>query len=403
MTRARAVLCSIAATGYSGCCGRLDHINVANNAGTFFTAGDGYGLVDHVLYVGGGTEYTFSAFTGDFSSHGYLNWQDATNLGSNESWIIEDSNFTHSGTQATTDGYFGCKTTVRHNQISGGFGAGITHGLDSGGYRSCVVVEIYNDVFNANQIGPPFGSRGGILLFHDSVMQGTSRWNGIQIAYFRASPTDYSVTAGWGLTVGGGDSGHPAIAGLNWTPQTQGGSTVTLNASAYQTSHAYSAGAVAVLSGGGPCNVQIVVGGTSGGSAPTCPAFGFTVTDGGGVVSLNVGGVTTAGPGGSGFLNTDNETTCISGVNCTRYLDTNGGVYPFRDQPGVLHGQVVYGDYQWNNTGSQIPANWWDSDSSGAMQLGRDYFNAAPDGYTTYTYPDPLQGAVNPVFTLGIM
>ena len=65
-------------------CGRLDHINVANNAGTFFTAGDGYGLVDHVLYVGGGTEYTFSAFTGDFSSHGYLNWQDATNLGSNE-------------------------------------------------------------------------------------------------------------------------------------------------------------------------------------------------------------------------------------------------------------------------------------------------------------------------------
>ena len=136
----------------------------------------------------------------------------------------------------------------------------------------------------------PFGSRGGILLFHDSVMQGTSRWNGIQIALLpcEARP-DYSVTAGWGLTVGGGDSGHPAIAGLNWTPQTQGGSTVTLNASAYQTAPPYSARAVAVLSGGGPCNVQIVVGGTSGGSAPTCPAFGFTVTDGGGVVSLNVG------------------------------------------------------------------------------------------------------------------
>jgi hypothetical protein len=370
---------------------RVDHLHVTNNNGTFLVKQGEYGLTDHILYNGNypGGEYSFATFTGDFSSHGYLNWQDTTNFGTNQAEIIEDSNFASGNT--VMDGYFGCKATIRYSQIF--ISAGQTHGTDSGSYRSCVDTEIYNNTFTSTTssfgggaIGP-FGPRGGTLLFHGNVMTGLYQWNGIQLLYFRASASDFSVTSSWGL----------AQAGLNWTPQTQGGTTNTLNASAYQTSHNYAAEAIATLSSGGSCNVQTAAGGTTGSSAPTCPAYGSTVTDTGGVVWENVGGTTSAGPGGTGFLSTDNETTCISGVNCTRYFDTNGGVYPFRDQPCLIHGQVVYGCYQWNNTGAQVPSSWWSTDASSAIQLNRDYFNASPAGYTPYTYPDPLQGASGPI------
>lgn len=373
---------------------RFDHNHVTNtgSSAVFLFTQEGYGLRDHILYSGT-NDYSFSSSGGDFPSGGYLNWQDATNPGTNQADITEDSNFTfNSANDMVTDGYFGCKITIRYNQISGGQAAGFTHGTDSGGYRSCALAEIYNNTMSLTANQSPWESRGGTTLFHDNVLTGSFQFNSIGLAYFRATTDAYSVTSGWGLAAGGGNATHPATSGLNWVPQTQGGSTMTLNASAYQTSHVYTAGAVATLSSGGPCNVQIVVGGTSGGTAPICPAFGATVTDGGGVISINVGGTTAAGPGGDGFLNTDNETTCISGVTCTRFLDDSSG-YPLRDQPCVVHGQVVYGCYQWNNTGSQVPASWWSADPSTAIQLNRDYFSSAPSGYSTFSYPDPLQGA----------
>lgn len=359
---------------------RVDHLHITNNSGTVLVRNGEYGLTDHILY-NGSSDYTFATFTGDFASLGYLNWQDATNFGTNQAEIVEDSNFASGN--AVMDGYFGCKATIRYSQMTLLAGAGIDHGLDSGGYRSCVGVEIYNNtmttVSGAQQ--NPFGIRGGVLLFHDNVMSGTFAWPSLELDYYRASASDFGVTSSWGL----------ASAGLNWTPQVQGGSTVTLNASAYQTTHTYSALAF-VTDSNGNCNIQTTAGGTTSSAQPACPAYGSTVTDTGGVVWKNVGGTTSAGPGGTGFLNTDNETTCISGGSCTRYLDTNGGVYPFRDQPCLVHGQTVYGCYQWNNSGAQVPASWWATDASSAVQLNRDYFNTSPGGYTPYTYPDPLQG-----------
>lgn len=362
------------------------NLNVTNSGGTVFVGAFGFGVLDHILYHGASGEYSFSSFTGDFASGGYLNWQDPTHLGSNEVWDVEDSNFTPFGVNGVTDGYFGCKITGRHLQINGGGGFGIVHGADSGGFRGCPVQELYNLTLSSLGVSnPPFASRGGVLLYHHNVHQGTAQWNGIQLAYFRSTtdPSVCCVASPWGFA--------PSIA--TWTPTVQGGSNVVLNprASAYQTTHTYSGNSIVTFGG---CNMLTVAGGTTGSSTPSCPGFTSTVTDSGGVVWQNIGGGTGAPPGttgtNAGFLSTDNETTCISGPNCNRFLDGIAG-YPPRDGIGVLHGQVVSGDYQWSNSGVQAPSNFWGtSPDCPYCQLGRDYFNATPAGYTSYTYPDPL-------------
>lgn len=368
---------------------RVDNLHLTNQVSTVLVESGGYGLVDHILYTGSG-EYSFASFVGDFASGGYLNWKDATNLGTNQSYIVEDSNFTITG--SITDGYGGCKVTIRHNLITGGQGGGFTHGLDSGGYRSCVAVELYNNIFTSNGgFNSPWASRGGVSLFHDNTLTGSTPWSGIELDYYRGNINDIN-NSGWGY----------AQTGANWTPATVGGSSSVLNpqATAYQTNHTYAASSYALGSGS---NFVTVAGGTTGSSAPSWPGgCGSTVTDNGGVVWVNVCGGTAAPPGftgtNAGFLSTDNESTCSSGANCTRFLDTNGGIHPFRDQPGTSHGQSVYGCYQWNNSGSQIPSNWWGTDAPSIVQLNRDYFNSQPSGYTSYTYPDPLQGTTSQGF-----
>ena len=359
---------------------RVDHLHVTNNSGTVLVKNGEYGLTDHILY-NGSSDYTFATFTGDFASLGYLNWQDATNFGTNQAEIVEDSNFASGN--AVMDGYFGCKATIRYSQITLLAGAGIDHGTDSGGYRSCVDVEIYNTVMTSVSSAQqnPFGIRGGVLLFHDNVMSGTFAWPALELDYYRiGNPT---VAGGWGL----------ANANANWTPTTVGAGSAVLNpqVSAWASSHAYAANALVLASGSNYLNLSGSC--TSGGSTPNA-AVGSNSSDG--VCNWeNVGGGVTAPPGSggtnAGFLSSDNETTCSSGATCTRFLDALGG-YPFRDQPGVIHGQVVYGNYQWNNSGSNQPASWWATDASSAVQLNRDYFNTSPGGYTPYTYPDPLQG-----------
>lgn len=366
---------------------RVDNLDLTNQASTFLVTQEGYGLRDHILYNGnsGGGDYSFSSSGGDFSSGGYLNWQDATDLGTNQADITEDSNITLSSAGNLTDGYFGCKVTIRYNQISGGAAAGLTHGTDSGGYRSCVDAEIYNNTMASSSTNNnPWSSRGGVVLFDNNTLGGSTQFKSLETDYYRANTSDSVVASAWGFL----------CSGCNWTPTTVGGSSNVLNpqASAFVASHSYSADST-VLGGGD--NFWTSSACTSG-SAPSWPGtIGDTVTTGT-CTFQNIGGGTGVPPGSSGtnagFLSSDNETTCSSGSTCTRFFDASGG-YPGRDQCGIAHGQITYGNYQWDNTGSEVPSTWWSTDAPGTCEVSRDNFNAAPSGYTAYVYPDPLQGA----------
>ena len=119
----------------------------------------------------------------------------------------------------------------------------------------------------------------------------------------------------------------------------------------------------------------------------------------------NVGGGTTPNPGGAGFCAANPDTMAILNSICaalipgdtaTRYFDNNGGTYPFRDQPGRVHNQVLAPNYAWGNSGSSLPAPLFVTDGSteGIVQSGRDYFNnTAMPGYAPYTYPHPLNSS----------
>jgi len=129
----------------------------------------------------------------------------------------------------------------------------------------------------------------------------------------------------------------------------------------------------------------------------------------------NIGGGASPAPGSpgtnAGFKSGAPDTSCSTGVDCTYYVDgagTHGGTfaggYPPRDCSGCTGGQVVYGSYAWNNSGSGLPNPMIVADSNlpaGLITLNTDFFlTGPPAGYTPYTYPDPLQGAPAPGTTI---
>ena len=406
---------------------RMDHVHVivpaTLNGPVIINANLGYGLIDHMLYDDAITATSCSAspncgpgtpiiFGGIFSTHGYTDWTDPTNFGTNQSIIVEDSqaNFSESGAEGFWDGYYGCKPTIRHSIITGNqMGGG--HGTDSGGYRGCLGAEMYNNTITNNNTPREvlFNTRSGSYLFHDNIVGGSTTYAGIDLQFYRILQCIAAEAGQWGC----------AGAGLNWTPISATTTNNlayfnTLNAPDWQALHSYAAGAVI-----GPLTGNAGQGSGTGGfnfenqgaacvSAASNPTWTQTVGNANGVADgtctdwVNVGGGTTpsAAPGtADGFLTANPDTVCSSG-SCGRFFDSNGGVYPFRDQPGTIHDQVIYGNYQWNNTatGSCTSACYTmatDPATTSIIVSGRDFFNgSAPAGYTPYTYPDPLQGAV---------
>jgi len=372
---------------------------------------DGYGLVDHYLANDtspAGTECTPINMGGDLPTAGAQNWTDTTNFGTNQSIILEDSNFasTNGGsTEGVFDAYYGAKVTLRHNTFTG-FEIGGWHGTDSGGFRSAVLGEIYNNsITNSSGISMQvLNTRGGTLLFANNTVGGSTAWTPIDLQYFRVLGQNHS--AQWGT----------GAAGLNWvpisaTPTNALSDVVTLNAPDWQAGHAYtcSSGSPCLIgpllhnagtgvSGAGGYNYEATANCTSSGTEPNPwnQTFPAGAQSDGTCTWANIGGGTTAGPGGDGFLSTNPDTPCSSGGSCTRFLDATGG-YPFRDQPGRVHDQVLAPNYAWSNTlpGSLSASTLMGTDSATAsiIQSGTDFFNnTAMPSYATFTYPDPLQG-----------
>lgn len=387
-----------------------------------------YGLIDHML--DDDTAVTGASgpirVNGDYATQGYRPWTDVTNPGSNEDAIIEDStfNFNQGTTEGIVDGYAGCKVTFRYNVILNNEYGG-WHGTDSGGIRGCVMEEIYNNTFTNNSGATLqfFNTRSGTLFLFNNVLNGSSSYTPVDLQYFRILGQVNSST--WG-TAG------PAI---NWTPVDTNTSTgcgntacaalVTLNAPDWQASHSYTCSPSVPCfiapsltnpgsgAGQGGFNFESTSNCTSGSSHPNpwTTTFPAGTQSDGGCTWTNIGGSTLASPNpgvafGFCVLNPDtpasSNSTCNAlsgGDTATRYFDANGGVYPFRDQPGRVHNQVLLPNYEWNNTGTQVPSPMLTTDSATATQIvsGRDFFLATPaPSYTPYTYPDPLQGAAPP-------
>ncbi|HTS12538.1 MAG TPA: hypothetical protein VMH00_10505 [Candidatus Limnocylindrales bacterium] len=394
---------------------RLHHYHFKNSlsGGVLTFALDGYGLIDHYLVddTNSSDPATPVNVGGDFPTRGYLNWNDPSNFGSNEAVYIEDSesNSLIANAEGFYDGYYGCKIVVRYTTINGNqLGGG--HGTDSGSERGCVSAEFYDDTLtnNTSKRYPVFNTRSGTYLFFNNVVKGSTGYSNIDLQYYRISSKTPQEASTWGI----------AGPGLNWTPisttETSALSDInTLNAPDWQPNHAYGAGAAVGPrsnnagqgSGAGGYNFQNKGACTSGGGIPSwTQTVGGTTSDGN-CVWMNVGGGTTASAslGIAGFCAANPDTLAatnlicsglLSGDTASRYFDANGGVYPYRDQPGRVHNQVLAPNYNWNNSGSALPnpVMMTDSSTSSIIQEGRDYYNNTQmPGYTAYTYPHPLQ------------
>lgn len=109
--------------------------------------------------------------------------------------------------------------------------------------------------------------------------------------------------------------------------------------------------------------------------------------------------------GGYAFDATDKETLGAYGGSFTRGFDGTGtGGYPGRDQPGFTTGQVSEPIYMWSN--GSMTMDIYDGGTSPSPALsnyilsGREYIDngsTPKPGYTSYTYPHPLQGVASTI------
>jgi hypothetical protein len=392
---------------------RAHHIHFVNTSvsgGVMLFMNGGYGLVDHYLTddTNTGTAATPINVGGDFTTRGYANWNDPTLFGSNQSIIVEDSrsNYSNASDEGYFDCYYGGKITIRYNLINGNQMGG-WHGTDSGWYRGCILGEIYNNTIT-NSSGSSqrvMNIRSGTLLFFNNTVTGSTAFSPIALQYYRMSEQGPIESGSWG------SAGY----GLNWTPISSDPTNFlsdvnTLNAPDWSAGHPYGAGAVVGPlannvgqgNGAGGFNYQASGSCVSGANEPNWNQTVAATQSDGSCTWVNVGGGTTPSATTFGFCAANPDTPATSNAVCsalipgdtaTRTFDSNGGVYPFRDQPCVIHNQVVNGCYAWNNTGSALPSPLLNTEASTSniIVAGRDYFFSPMPGYTPYTYPDPLQ------------
>jgi hypothetical protein len=383
-------------------CFRFNGNHIESSYEITLTAASTYGLVDHNLIqdtTTSGIAPLMMLFWGDLASNGYQNWIDTTNLGTNQAVYMEQNEFTSGNTGSggtpygAYDGHDGTKFVFRFNTLNG-IPAGLTHGTDSGDARSVVLNEMYANAFSNSPASYPgiFSTRGGQLLFWGNTVAG-STWQSIYLNYYRylyfgdTSGAPNECTS-WGCA-------HP---GLNYTPLLTDITNInatenTLNASDWTASHSYAANAYIgpTSNNAGAFNYQTTASCTSSGTRPSFnQTVGGTTTDNT-CTWTNVGGSTAASPAqgtAAGFCAANLDTACSanstcsalqSGDTCSAYFDTNGGVYPYRDQPGRTHNQMLNPNYEWLNTGANIPSPLFTPNPNPPVAPNRDYYDYESD------------------------
>lgn len=148
----------------------------------------GRGIIDHCDFL---NSYQSIAPFGD----GDASWNRALTPGTADAVYVEDCNITNTEPfDGAVDSYNGSRYIFRHNKVVNEIIG--HHGRDSGGYRSVLWFEYYNNIFIStleNNIWVAANFRGGTgVMFNNS-------WNGkygnIRIVYYCAIPGNPSC--GW--------------------------------------------------------------------------------------------------------------------------------------------------------------------------------------------------------------
>ena len=334
---------------------RVHHINFTNTGNTLFlfTIGGGgnltYGVLDH-LTVTGNNSGIASILGG-----GFPQWADPTYSvwGDEKAIFLEDSSITmndHHEGRFTIDCTNGGRYVLRNNTITNQRTG--NHGLDSGGYSSCLSVEIYNNSFKYTSTWPTISAvvflRGGTALIHNNTFNySSSTWIGshLQLINYRGRNPDGS---------GGGSVGWPYCTGTQY----RWNSSVNQNWSN------------AVTSGGAYFSTS--------GKWKMCSGNRLRLCE------------------------TDSTCSANGEGTCTEYVDgtAGNGSYPCFQQVGRGTNNMLNPAYEWNNTffGGQGSSGCSSSSCNvnfsgeNTIQLNRDFYNdTQKSGYKPYTYPHPLQ------------
>lgn len=161
-----------------------------------------YGLIDHNTIDVTATSGSIQSISIDGSSvgtdGGYTPWQQPLTLGTDKAVYVEDNvityNTSNTGTEDALDAYSGARFVVRYNKINN-ISMG-HHGTDSGGNRSPVSFEVYNNIWVNNSSTKIRGwtVRGGTGVFFNNTYSGTisSGWYEITLLLYRACSTNVS-------------------------------------------------------------------------------------------------------------------------------------------------------------------------------------------------------------------
>jgi hypothetical protein len=155
-----------------------------------------FGLIDSNIIVvsGPGPQQTISVDGSPVDTDGgFTPWTRPLTLGTDKAVYIEDNTFDYTGNdqaEDAIDAYSGARIVVRHNTFlscTQGF-----HGTDSGGMRSPVSFEIYNNTYtnNSSHTLRYLTVRGGTGVVFNNTYGGTHGiWYGINLQYYRSNPT----------------------------------------------------------------------------------------------------------------------------------------------------------------------------------------------------------------------
>jgi hypothetical protein len=201
---------------------RVDHIRFLNIVSRRWAwLSSPRGLVDHVTVDGAEDSMVEPS---DYTAA----WSTPTQLGSADTWYVEDSTFNFSSyTDYVMDCQYGGRYVARHNTVNysgteygSGFGS---HGYD-GVYRGCQLAEVYDNTFNSSVVHYSFfalNSRGGVGIYFGNNIAGN--WaTGIGITNYRSTLGGYPLAIGYcsndstiGCYSNSVCSGGTCMAGIN--------------------------------------------------------------------------------------------------------------------------------------------------------------------------------------------
>ena len=169
---------------------RLFDNGVAGGRGIWVSSG--YGLIDHLTIDVADTTssdqmISVSGSPGS-SDGGYTPWTWPLTMGSDKAVYVEDCTFTVANqNEDVIDAYSGARLVIRNNRFydtSVGF-----HGTDSGGMRSPVSVELYDNTFtnDSPKSRRAVTNRGGTAVYFNNTYGGATSWSGFYLYYYRSS------------------------------------------------------------------------------------------------------------------------------------------------------------------------------------------------------------------------